>query len=198
MIAFIEGNIISRDENTVVISNNSIGYEIFVSQSTIALLEQKSAAGLFTHMQVKEDGISLFGFISADEKKMFLNLINHVSGIGCKTAINILSGMSVRDLAICIAGEDAAMLSKVKGVGQKTAERIILELKEKVSKEEIKNIKTQKISGGDNPAVTEAYTALMALAMKRAECIDAVKAAVAGGAVSTEEIIRAALRFMGR
>lgn len=198
MFSFIKGKIANIEENLLVLENNGIGYEIFVSSNTLALAANKTGeVMLYTYLQVKEDGIVLYGFGSAEEKKMFLNLIT-VSGVGCKVALSVLSGISLKDLAVSIAEEDTAVLSRIKGIGKKTAERIILELKEKVS------VFAKNEAGVKDSAVTcggsaeEAFSALAALGLKRAECLAAVKNAVGSGAKTTEEIIGFALKNMGR
>lgn len=197
MFSFIKGKIAAIEENLVVIENNGIGFELFVSSNTIAILSGKTDAMLYTYLQVKEDGLTLYGFNSMQEKKMFLNLIT-VSGVGCKVGLAVLSGISLRELALTIVNEDTAMLTRIKGIGKKTAERIILELKEKVSAfENDKSVKDDEavlISGN----AEEAYSALMALGLKRGECLAAVKRAIESGAKSTEDVINFALKNMGR
>jgi len=191
MFAFIKGNLINLYENLAIIENNGIGYEIAISSNTFTEIANKKEVLLYTYLQVKEDGFTLYGFNSLDEKKMFLNLLT-VSGVGCKVALAVLSGMSLTDLAVSIANENISLLSRVKGIGKKTAERIILELKEKVAKE------TAKISGGEvltfKGSAEDAYSALIALGLTRSECLTAVKQALENGANSTEEIITFSLK----
>ena len=132
MINFIYGEIASKNENSVVLDHNGIGFEIFVSTSTLSLIGQiGEMARVFTYMNVKEDELSLYGFLSIEEKNMFLKIIN-VSGIGPKMALQILSGLSLSDLAVAIKNEDIKLLSTIKGLGKKTAERLALELKDKI------------------------------------------------------------------
>lgn len=193
MFSFIKGKIAALDENLAVIENNGIGYEIAVSSNTFARICNEKEALLFTYLQVKEDGLTLYGFSTTDEKKMFTNLIT-VSGVGCKVALAVLSGMSLTDLAVSIANENIAMLSRIKGIGKKTAERIILELKEKVAKESIAYKGEEKIQLGGS--AEDAYSALIALGLKRGECLTAVKQAIENGAKTTEDIINFSLKNM--
>ena len=131
MIAYLKGKILERNENLIILEVNNVGYEINISLNTYLSLSNKNECELYTYLQVKEDGISLFGFSTKGEKELFTNLIT-VNGVGPKMAITILSGASIADIITSIVSEDSKMLSKFKGVGKKTAERIILELKEKL------------------------------------------------------------------
>ena len=132
MIAYIKGKVIDEFDGGVVLENNGIGYEILCSSGLIAELSSKKEGGAYTYLQVREDGLSLFGFANKEEKRMFLKLVA-ISGIGPKMAMGILSGMKLSDLATAIATGDVKGLSKIKGLGKKTAERIILELRESIS-----------------------------------------------------------------
>jgi Holliday junction DNA helicase RuvA len=192
MLSFIKGKVIATDENAIVLENNGIGFEINVSSNTFVQTAGKAEAMLYTYLHVKEDGIALYGFSTDEERKMFLNLIT-VSGVGPKVALNILSGISPRDLAVSIASQDSSMLQRVKGIGKKTAERIILELKEKVAGEAFSRAPEAVPMQG---SAREAFEALSALGLKRSECMDAMKRALEEGAATTEEIIHAALRNM--
>jgi Holliday junction DNA helicase RuvA len=192
MLSFIKGKVVVTDENAIVLENNGIGFEINVSSNTFVQTAGKAEAMLYTYLHVKEDGIALYGFSTDEERKMFLNLIT-VSGVGPKVALNILSGISPRDLAVSIASQDSSMLQRVKGIGKKTAERIILELKEKVAGEAFSRAPEAVPMQG---SAREAFEALSALGLKRSECMDAMKRALEEGAATTEEIIHAALRNM--
>ena len=136
MINFIEGKVVDKQEDYVVIENNQIGYEIYVSSFTQnTLIYQNEMARLFTYMNVREDGITLYGFATKEEKDMFLKLIS-VSGIGPKMAMGILSNISIVDLTNAIFRQDIKMLCTVKGLGKKTAERLLVELKDKTFESE--------------------------------------------------------------
>lgn len=174
MIAYLKGKIIEKSENLIVVEVNNIGYEVNISLNTYLTLTNKEECELFTYMQVKEDGICLFGFSTKQEKELFSNLIT-VNGVGPKMAITILSGASITDLITGIISEDANMLSKCKGVGKKTAERIILELKEKLSE-------TMQLDGTEvavvdmkNDVVNDAIMALVALGLSKNEAVKRIK-----------------------
>lgn len=198
MIGYIKGNVLYSDAGTVLLENGGIGYEILCSGALFAKLVTDKKGEAYTYMQVREDGVSLFGFVSPEEKNMFLKLIS-VSGVGPKMGIGILSAMNINDLAVAIATSDVKMLSSVKGLGKKTAERIILELREKVTAGE------QAIEKGKAPAQAiekmsdkeeDAIVGLMSLGYTRSESAKAVKGAVEKGAQSLEDIIMTALKSM--
>ncbi len=194
MIGYLKGNIIAVSSDTALIEVNGVGYEVLCSGSALSALEAKKQGEVYTYLQVREDGVTLFGFSSPEEKAMFLKLVS-VSGVGPKMGISILSGMDINSLVVAIASSDVKRLSAVKGLGKKTAERIILELREKVG------INGDQGSQGDGfalPADTDedAVVALMTLGFSRSESVRAIAAAKASGAKSLEDIIRSALRSM--
>ncbi|MDE5729734.1 MAG: Holliday junction branch migration protein RuvA, partial [Clostridia bacterium] len=154
----------------------------------------KKEGELYTYLQVSENGTALFGFSSLEEKEMFLKLIS-VSGVGPKMGITVLSGMNVNDVAAAIATSDVKRLSSVKGLGKKTAERIILELREKVSQ----LAKSEGVTASDVVRSTgdeDAVVALMTLGFTRAESEKAISRAKSRGATEIEDIIRIALQGM--
>lgn len=174
MIAFLRGKILEKNENLIVLEVNNIGYEVNISMNTYVSIANQSECELYTFLQVKEDGISLFGFYTKQEKELFLNLIT-VNGVGPKMAITILSGANLTDIVSAIITEDSTMLSKVKGVGKKTAERIILELKEKVSGD--------ILSGGNdlsldltNSLINDTLMALVTLGLNKTDAMKRIKA----------------------
>lgn len=133
MISYIIGQIRAINEDNFVIENNNMGYIIFSSLTTLANIEINNEYKIYTSMQVREDDISLFGFISKDELEMFLHLTS-VSTIGPKTALGILSSLSVNEIKNAILNNDISKLTVAKGIGKKSASRIILELVDKVKK----------------------------------------------------------------
>ncbi len=197
MIGYISGKVLSSTENIVLIENGGIGYEVNCSAAAVQRLLEKREGGVYTYLQVKEDGISLFGFNTLEEKQMFLKLLS-VSGVGAKMAINVLSSMSLADLALAIASSDIKGLSKIKGLGKKTAERIIVELRESVSHLASGEVPSAKaaILKGTNQDGDNAITALMTLGYTRAVAASAVERAIAGGAETLEKIIAEALRSL--
>lgn len=131
MISYIIGDVRTINEDDFIIENNNMGYQIKTSLSTLALIELNNEYKIYTSLQVREDDMSLYGFYSKEELEMFL-LLTSVSSIGPKNAITILSSLGVEDIKIAIANNDIDALTRAKGVGKKTASRIILELMDKV------------------------------------------------------------------
>ena len=196
MIGYVYGKVMYNDGNLLLVENGGIGYEITCSSAAFCRMMEKREGGIYTYTQVKEDSIALFGFDTIEEKKMFLKLIS-VSGVGAKMGVTVLGSMNLKDLALAIATSDVKSLSRVKGLGKKTAERIIVELREKVSAED-----TEPLPAGVAPAASgsdaeNAVTALMSLGYNRVTSVKAVNSALASGASTVEEIIAAALRSLG-
>lgn len=136
MYSYIIGKVISKSKNILILENNNIGYEIYMTEIALSELNIGENAKIYTYYNVTQDNISLFGFKNLEEKKMFENLIS-VSKIGAKTAIGILSSISTAELAISIITNDINRLSKLPGIGKKTAQRLVLEVIDKVKTEEI-------------------------------------------------------------
>ncbi|MDE7182436.1 MAG: Holliday junction branch migration protein RuvA [Clostridia bacterium] len=197
MIGYIKGKILSlTPECALVETAGGIGFEVVCSGSAFSALAGKKEGELYTYLQTSENGTALYGFSSPDEKAMFLKLIS-VSGVGPKMGITVLSGMNVGELAAAIATQDVKRLSSVKGLGKKTAERIILELREKVTASQVAQsteggAPLPPVTGGDEDAVV----ALMTLGFTRAESEKAISRARASGATSVEDIIMLALKGM--
>lgn len=196
MFGYIKGKVAEITEGTVVLENGGVGYEIICTAAAVARLSEEKEGIVYTYLQVKEDGISLFGFDTKEEKQMFLKLIS-VSGIGPKMGVTVLAGMRIADLATAIATSDVKTLSKIKGLGKKTAERIILELRESVSKEELKTSAKETAV----PFATDdedAVIALMGLGFTGMQARNAVLSAKGLGAKTIEEVIAFALRSLSR
>lgn len=198
MIGYLKGKVIHSEAGLVLLENNGVGYELICSGAAFAKLVNEREGEVYTYLQVKEDGLTLFGFASLEEKNMFLKLTT-VSGVGPKMGIAILSQMNLNEIAVAIATSDVKGLTSVKGLGKKTAERIVLELREKIGAAELTSVSfggavqdAPVLSGGDEDAVV----GLMSLGYTRAESAKAVKRAKESGAVSLEEIIMAALKTM--
>lgn len=136
MYSYIIGKVVNKFKNILILENNNIGYEIYMTEIALSELNIGENAKIYTYYNVTQDNISLFGFKNLEEKKMFENLIS-VSKIGAKTAIGILSSISTAELAISIITNDINRLSKLPGIGKKTAQRLVLEVIDKVKTEEI-------------------------------------------------------------
>ncbi len=195
MITFVEGELIERMPTRAVVSCNGVGYELAIPLSTFDRLpDEGSRCRILTRLVVREDAHLLFGFASDSERALF-DLLLGVSRVGPKLALAVLSGMSVNDIRRSIAFEDVSMLARVSGVGKKTAERIVVELKDKIDKAGADAPGAIKIDATIDGVANEAMAALVVLGYSRMEAQDVVKRAAAGieKGTSTEELIRKAL-----
>ena len=196
MIGYVKGKVLTASNSSVILECNGFGFEILCSAQAYEQLVNAGQGGVYTYLAVREDALNLYGFISLEEKSMFLKLIT-VSGVGPKMGIAILSSMPLKDLAFIIASQDVKALSKVKGLGKKTAERIILELRENISSLDLPEGETKK-SKVEKPILTpledDAVIALMSLGFSRADSEVAVKNAEQHGADTIESIITYALQ----
>ena len=191
MISFLVGVIEEKAENSLVLDVNGVGYELAVSSTTLSTLPMAGeSVKIFTYMAVREDGVFLFGFSSKEERDVFFKLIS-VSGVGPKMAITILSGLSLSDLTIAIVKEDSSLLSKIKGLGKKTAERICLELKDKLGP--ISTSETTFSADYNEDAVQMATDTLISLGINKNEAYMLARANAQNDATA-EEIISKALR----
>lgn len=190
MIGYIKGKILSASDGSVLLENNGIGYEILCSASIYQKLLENKQGEVYTYLAVREDGISLYGFENLEEKNMFLKLIS-VSGVGPKMGITVLSNMKLSDLATKIATSDVKGLSTVKGLGKKTAERIILELREKISADVSNDDTIMEEASKFVPDKDgeDAIIALMSLGFTKAECVSVVKDAKEKGITTIEGLI---------
>jgi len=161
MITFLHGKLDTKSPTSAIIDVGGVGYEVFISLSTY---ERLPASGepcrLQIHHHIREDAQLLFGFLQAEEKTMFERLIA-ISGIGPKTALGILSGLTISELSAAIANNDIKRVSAIRGIGKKTAERLIIELRDKVNP--LEALAAQSAGGGANPNVTMLRDAILAL-----------------------------------
>lgn len=201
MIAFLVGTIEEKYENVLIMDVNGVGYELLISNNTlVALPNVNETTKVLTYLHVKEDGVALYGFATPEEKSIFMKLIT-VSGVGPKMAITILSGMKISDLIVAITREDVSLLSKIKGLGKKTAERICLELKDKISatgfETDLFNYKENLGNFINENALKDAVDTLIALGVNKNEAYGLARANAGDGATA-EEIILKVLRQLGR
>ena len=198
MYSYIIGKVISKTKNILILENNNIGYEIYMTEIALSELSIDEEAKIYTYYNVTQDNISLYGFKNLEEKKMFENLIS-VSKIGAKTAIGILSSISTTEFAIAIITNDIARLSKLPGIGKKTAQRLVLEIIDKVKAEEI--IFTEEKDSNSNEShisITEkekdVLEALKVLGYNIREIEDVMK--TLDIRESTEDMIKQALKIL--
>lgn len=198
MIAYLKGKALTLTAETAILEVNGVGYEIYCSGGAFRKLVIGEIAELYTYLQVKEDGVTLFGFASTREKELFLKIVS-VSGVGPKLGISVLTGLSADELTQAIATADVKRLSAVKGLGKKTAEKIVLELHGKISAAEVMSASGTDLTAGVAAAPLsaqdeEAISALMGLGFTKSESAQAVKRARDNGATTVEDVIRKALQ----
>lgn len=197
MYSYIVGVITQKENNKITIENNGIGYEINVSNQTInSFTYENEPVKIYTYLVVREDEMSLYGFSSMEEKNMFLNLIS-VSGIGPKMAIGVLSEISISGLITALASEDLKTLCKIKGLGKKTAERMLLELKDKVSPMDAYLLNAEPMQVVDESIMEDAISTLISLGISKNEAYRQVKS-VATKDSTLEEIITNVLKGMAK
>ena len=198
MIAFIEGKLVDALPTQVSVNVNGVGYELLIPLSSFDKLPQPGGdVKILTHLVVREDAHVLYGFMTVAERELFRMLINNVSGIGPKTALNVLSGMNPVAFRGAVASGDVKSLSQISGVGKKTAERIVVELRDKVGAAGAWEATSaaRSLSASDQK-LNDAVLALMALGFKQPEAHESVRAAQAilGENSGVEELVRAALK----
>jgi len=194
MISYISGKIVEKEPTHVVIDVNGIGYLIKISLNTYSLIRDSESAKLLTYFHVKEDSQTLFGFKTNEEKELFLLLIS-ISGVGPGTGLMILSSLTPVEIQKAILNDDVATIQNIKGIGTKTAQRIILELKDKITK--IGTLeKSSEFSQLDNTLRNEALSALITLGINRpmAEKSIALVLKNSGDNITLEELIKRALK----
>ncbi len=194
MYSYIKGTIEEIRLDSIVIENNNIGYKVNVSSNTIKDLQIGKLAKIYTKLIVREDDMSLCGFSSNEEMKMF-ELLTSVSKIGHKVGLGILSFATPGQIGAYILSEDVAKLSKAPGVGKKTAERIVLELKDKVDKTSVEFEPTLLSNAPIGISQDEAVDALLALGYSSAEAKEAVQKCKKDG-LNTEDIIKKSLSYI--
>ena len=196
MIARLRGEVLEALPNRLVVDVNGVGYLVHVPLSTYDKLNPLvgDAIDLRTHLHIRENAQTLYGFATDSERDMFMLLIDRVSGIGPAIAMAVLSGMPVEHFKTCVVNSEVAALSKIKGLGKKTAERIVLELKDKVGVAE----SWKAASESEVPSAgTDAEMALIGLGYKQVEARKAVKKVLDEDAsANVEEVLRGALRLL--
>jgi Holliday junction DNA helicase RuvA len=198
MINFLHGKLVDALPTQVTVDVNGVGYEVLIPLSSFEKLPPPgSDVKLLTHLAIRDDAHVLYGFVTAPEREMFRLLIHTVSGIGPKIALNILSGMNVTMLRGAVSNGDVKSLSQISGVGKKTAERIVVELKDKIGASGAWEAMSaqRSLSTGDQK-VNDATLALMALGFKQPEAHESIRAAqaVLGPQATVEDLVRASLK----
>ena len=202
MIGYIRGILEEADEQSVIIDNHGIGYRIFVPSSSFSgALPIGKEVKIYTYLSVKEDAMQLYGFLTRDDLRMFRMLLG-VNGIGPKAGLGILSALTADELRFAVLADDAASIAKAPGIGKKTAQKLILELKDKLNLEDAFEQKLANQAAGDISAadtgsqVQEAVQALTALGYPGTDALRAVKKVEGAESMTVEEILKAALKKM--
>jgi holliday junction DNA helicase RuvA len=195
MIAFVKGKLVHKEATHVIIDVNGIGYQIYISLATFGKIKDQESCKLFTYFHVKEDSQSLYGFLSEVDKIFFMDLIS-VSGIGPSTGMIMQSTMSTSDLKSAISAENADTIQSVKGIGAKTAQRVILELKDKIKKEGFSAESGQNIDSFDNNLRSEALSALVMLGINRGTAQKSIESVLRNSAnnITLEQLIKRSLQ----
>lgn len=197
MIAYLKGELIDVFEDYFIIETNQIGYKVYVPTSVIMQLPSVgSDIKIYTHFNVREDAMTLFGFLTKDDLAVFKLLIS-VNGIGPKVALGILSSLSPDELRFAVLADDIKTLTKAPGVGNKTAQRLIIELKDKLKLEDIfeKNGSSELTYGLVNEDIRNEVTqALIALGYSGTEALRAVKQIPLDETITVEELLKASLK----
>ena len=205
MMSYIRGTLsyLEPEEGLVVVETGGVGYGVLISGTDLDFLPgHGEEIRLYTYLQVKEDGLQLYGFLTREDQKLFRMLIG-VSGIGPKGALGILTALSADDLRFAVLADDAKTISKAPGLGHKTAQKLILELKDKLKLEDAfearlakADIQTGKAAFGLTEAKNEAVEALTALGYSASDALKAVRRVELKDEMSVEEILKAALKQM--
>lgn len=206
MIAYIRGRLeyVDLEEGMAVLETGGIGYQILLSGRDLELLPSAGEeVRLYTYLQVRDDAFVLYGFFTREDRKLFGQLLG-VSGIGPKGALGILSGLSADDLRFAVLADDAKTIAKAPGIGLKTAKKLILELRDKLSLEKAfeAQLAGEKAREGAEPSAgltaarNEAVEALTALGYSSSEALKAVRQVEAADGMDVEEILKAALKYM--
>jgi holliday junction DNA helicase RuvA len=201
MITFLDGTLKEALPTQIVVAVNGVGYQVSIPLSSFDKLPSVgSAVHILTHLQVREDAHVLYGFMSAAERDLFRLLVNNVSGIGPKLALAVLSGMSVANFKNAVVNSDVSAISKISGLGKKTAERIVLELKDKLGVAAAwEAASAAHAPTAEETQVNDAVLALISLGYKQVDAHKAVKQALAaagGKSQSAEELVRQALKLL--
>ena len=194
MIGFVEGIIEYIDVDKIVVNNNGVGYNVFMPASQIDTLNVDETVRVFTYLNVREDAMQLFGFLTRDDLEVFKLLIT-VNGIGPKGGIAVLSTITTDDLRVAVISEDAKAISKAPGIGAKTAQKVIIELKDKLNLEDVLEPKLDaNFQVNDNNSMSEAVMALVELGYSQADAYRAVKSIDNIEELDVENVIKMALK----
>lgn len=195
MIGRIKGQLVEVVENVILLDAGGVAYEVELTSTALARLPARDQQlSLYTHFVVREDVQLLYGFATREERDLFRVLIR-INGVGPKLAVKLISSIDLHDLAVSVANKDVAMLMRVPGVGRKTAERLLVELKDKLG--DLASGEVATLDRGDNRAALEAEGALISLGYKSSEAARVINSVRSEGG-NAEDLLRAALQRIGK
>ena len=195
MIGRIKGQLVEVVENVILLDAGGVAYEVELTSTALARLPARDQQlSLYTHFVVREDAQLLYGFTTREERDLFRVLIR-INGVGPKLAVKLISSIDLHDLAVSVANKDVAMLMRVPGVGRKTAERLLVELKDKLG--DLVSGEVATLDRGDNRAALEAEGALISLGYKSSEAARVINSVRSEGG-NAEDLLRAALQRIGK
>ena len=194
MIGYVSGKVLVKEPTHVVVDVQGIGYEVKISLNTFSKIKNAEAVQLQTYLHVKEDALTLFGFTDAEDKQAFLDLLS-INGVGPSTALMVQSSLSTNDFKAAVVNEDVKTIQSVKGIGGKTAQRIVLELKDKFKKDGLIAM-ADSAAGSHNTLRNEALSALMTLGIGKPAAEKSIEAVLrrVGEEITLEELIKQALK----
>lgn len=201
MIAFVRGIATDMTENSVIVETGGIGYEIYMTGEGLSQLHMGEEVKIHTYFQVREDAMQLYGFLKKDDLQMFRLLLG-VNGVGPKAAMGVLSGITADELRFAVLSDDVKTLSKAPGIGKKTAQKLILELKDKLKLEDAFELKLAheqekaEVSGDVSDGRQEAVAALVALGYSSTDALRAVRKVTEVSSDDVEGLLKAALKNM--
>jgi len=195
MIAYLKGRLVVKEPTHLIIDVNGVGYWVNIALTTYATVKDKENITILTYLHIKEDAHTLYGFSAESEKQMFLNLIS-ISGVGPSTGLMIQSSLSAAEIQQAILTEDVKTIQSVKGIGGKTAQRIILELKDKIKKDGLIPASEELSGTSHNTLRVEALSALITLGIKKPAAEKSIDAILknSGNKITLEELIKLALK----
>lgn len=198
MIGYLKGIIIDKNEKSILLLVNNVGYTVFIPEKELAFIKNGTESELFTELVVRENEMHLYGFLTREEREMF-NILNEVSGIGPRSSISIISFMDINSLTRAVVNEDINMLVKLPGIGKKTAQRIILDIKEKLIKKG--NYDSQKSQEGrfidkDKEKISVVFDTLEALGYSNKEILNIIPELEKNQDLPEQDMIKIALKMM--
>jgi len=195
MIAYLKGEFVEKNPGFIIIESGGVGYKVNISLNTYSTLKNHTKGKVLTYLHIKEDAHTLFGFATESEKQIFLNLLS-ISGVGPGTALMVMSSLTPEEVKRAIVYEDVQTIQAVKGIGAKTAQRIILELKDKIAKTDISDKTGEKPLVGNNSLRNEALSALITLGINKIAAEKSVDFVLknSGDNITLEEVIKRSLK----